>query len=78
VKEVSDSKDFALLEALAAGVADAIVTGFPVESVLVRVRKRPRGWRSSGRPLARSAPDRDRHRVGRDRTFLPGRRPRTA
>lgn len=43
VQEVSDSNDFALLEALAAAVADAIVTGFPVESVLVRVRKRPAG-----------------------------------
>jgi dihydroneopterin aldolase len=43
VKEVSDSKAFALLEALAAAVADAIVAGFPVESVLVRVRKRPAG-----------------------------------
>jgi 7,8-dihydroneopterin aldolase/epimerase/oxygenase len=43
VKEVSDSRAFALLEALATAVADAIVAGFPVESVLVRVRKRPAG-----------------------------------
>jgi dihydroneopterin aldolase len=41
VQGVSDGHAFALLEALAAAVADAIVTGFPVESARVRVRKRP-------------------------------------
>jgi 7,8-dihydroneopterin aldolase/epimerase/oxygenase len=41
VREVSDGRTFALLEALAAAVADAVVADFPVESVLVLVRKRP-------------------------------------
>jgi dihydroneopterin aldolase len=41
VRAVSDGHPFALLEALAAAVADAIAADFPVESVLVRVRKRP-------------------------------------
>ncbi len=47
VQEVSDSRRFALLEALAAAVADAIVERFPVERVRVRVRKpdvRPAGF----------------------------------
>jgi dihydroneopterin aldolase len=39
VREVSDSRTFNLLEALAAAVADAIVERFPVESVRLRVRK---------------------------------------
>ena len=44
VKEVSDSRRFALLEALAAAVADALAESFPVEHVRVRVRKhRPAG-----------------------------------
>ena len=46
VKEVSDRGQFALLETLAAAVADAIVAGFPVRRVRVRVRKpgvRPAG-----------------------------------
>ena len=41
VREVSDSRRFELIEALAAAVADAIVESFPVERVSVRVRKRP-------------------------------------
>ena len=41
VREVSASKQFRLLEALAAAVADAILAGFPVERVTVRVRKQP-------------------------------------
>lgn len=41
VQELSDGRTFALLEALAAAMADGIVAGFPVESVRVRVRKRP-------------------------------------
>ncbi len=41
VREVSDSRTFALLEALAAAVADRIVADFGVGSVRVRVRKRP-------------------------------------
>ena len=40
VKSVSDSKQFHLLEALAAEVADAIAESFPVDRVRVRVRKR--------------------------------------
>ncbi len=39
VQEVSDARQTKLLEALAAGVADAIVERFPVERVRVRVRK---------------------------------------
>ena len=40
VKEVSDAKQFALLEALAAAAADEIVSRFPVARARVRVRKR--------------------------------------
>jgi len=46
VRELSDTKQFALLEALAAAVADMIVERFAVERVTVRVRKpevRPAG-----------------------------------
>jgi dihydroneopterin aldolase len=46
VQAISDGRRFALLEALAAAVADAIVDRFPVERVRVRVRKtevRPAG-----------------------------------
>ncbi len=43
VREVSDSRSFQLLEALAAAVAGAILESFPVERVTVRVRKRPPG-----------------------------------
>jgi 7,8-dihydroneopterin aldolase/epimerase/oxygenase len=40
VKEISDSREFHLLEALAAAVADAVRQRFPVDRVRVRVRKR--------------------------------------
>ena len=40
VKEISDGRQFHLLEALAAAVADAIAERFDVERVRVRVRKR--------------------------------------
>lgn len=40
VREISDSRNFNLLEALASSVADAIVERFPVQRVRVRVRKR--------------------------------------
>jgi dihydroneopterin aldolase len=40
VKKISDGREFRLLEALAAAVADAIRQSFPVEHVRVRVRKR--------------------------------------
>ena len=46
VKEISDGRQFQLIEALAGAVADAIATRFPVERVRVRVRKpdpRPAG-----------------------------------
>jgi 7,8-dihydroneopterin aldolase/epimerase/oxygenase len=39
VNDVSDSRQFNLIEALAAAVADALVERFPVERVRVRVRK---------------------------------------
>jgi dihydroneopterin aldolase len=39
VREVSDSRSFNLLEALATAVADALVQRFPVRSVRVQVRK---------------------------------------
>jgi 7,8-dihydroneopterin aldolase/epimerase/oxygenase len=39
VREVSDARAFALLEALAAAVADALLRRFPAERVRVRVRK---------------------------------------
>lgn len=39
VREVSDGRQFHLLEALAAAAADAIAERFPVERVRVRVRK---------------------------------------
>ena len=46
VKEISDGRQFQLIEALAGAVADAIAERFPVEHVRVRVRKpdpRPAG-----------------------------------
>jgi dihydroneopterin aldolase len=39
VREVSEARQFQLLEALAAAVADAVRERFPVERVRVRVRK---------------------------------------
>ena len=39
VRDVSDGRQFALLEALAAAVADEIIARFPVRRVRVRVRK---------------------------------------
>lgn len=39
VREVSDGRAYHLLEALAAGVADELLSRFPVERVRVRVRK---------------------------------------
>ena len=46
VREISDSRSFHLLEALAAAVADGLAEAFPVERVRVRVRKR--GVRPAG------------------------------
>ena len=39
VREVSDGRQFQLLESLAAAVADALIARFPLERVRVRVRK---------------------------------------
>ena len=39
VKEISDGRQFTLLEALARAVADEVLLRFPVEHVHVRVRK---------------------------------------
>jgi dihydroneopterin aldolase len=39
VREVSVGRRFDLIEALAAAVADAVLAGFPVAAVTVRVRK---------------------------------------
>jgi 7,8-dihydroneopterin aldolase/epimerase/oxygenase len=40
VREISDARQFQLIEALAAAVADALAERFPVQYVRVRVRKR--------------------------------------
>jgi dihydroneopterin aldolase len=39
VQEVSDAREYRLIEALASAVADELAARFPVESVRVRVRK---------------------------------------
>jgi dihydroneopterin aldolase len=39
VREISEGREFSLIEALAAAVADALVARFEVERVRVRVRK---------------------------------------
>ena len=39
VREVSDARAFHLLESLAAALADALLVGFPITAVRVRVRK---------------------------------------
>ena len=39
VREVSEGRQFRLLETMAAAVADALMERFPLESALVRVRK---------------------------------------
>jgi 7,8-dihydroneopterin aldolase/epimerase/oxygenase len=43
IREVSDGRRFNLLEALAGAVADELQRRFPVEHVVVKVRKRPAG-----------------------------------
>jgi dihydroneopterin aldolase len=39
VREISNRRSYHLLEALAAGIADELLSRFPVERVRVRVRK---------------------------------------
>jgi dihydroneopterin aldolase len=51
VREISESKAFHLIEALAAAVADAVLARFEVERVRVRVRKP----HPAGVPAAHSA-----------------------
>ena len=51
VRQVSDGRQFSLIEALAAAVADALVARFELERVRVRVRKPHPG----GVPAAHSA-----------------------
>lgn len=53
VQEISDGKQFQLIEALAGAVADGIVERFPVEHVRVRVRKPDP--RPAGLPVSYSA-----------------------
>jgi dihydroneopterin aldolase len=53
VREASDARQFQLLEALAAAVADILADRFPVERVRVRVRKRD--VRPAGLPVAWTA-----------------------
>lgn len=53
VREISESRRFHLLEALAAAVADLVVARFPVEAVRVGVRKP--GVRDTGLPAAWTA-----------------------
>ena len=53
VREVSDGRDFQLLEALAAAVAEALVARFAIERVRLRVRKP--GLEVAGLPAAYSA-----------------------
>ena len=53
IREVSARRSFHLLEALAAAAADAVLSGFPLELVRVRVRK-PR-LSVAGLELAESA-----------------------
>jgi dihydroneopterin aldolase len=44
VREVSDAKNYKLIESLAAAAADDIASRFAVESVTVRVRKPAIAW----------------------------------
>ena len=44
VREVSDAREYKLIESLAAAAADAIVSRFEVESASVRVRKPGIRW----------------------------------
>jgi 7,8-dihydroneopterin aldolase/epimerase/oxygenase len=44
IRKVSDAGSYALLEKLAAAAAEAIVSGLPVRSVRVRVRKPGVSW----------------------------------
>jgi len=41
VRETAASREYVLLETLAHAIKQSVLTGFPVETVQVRVRKRP-------------------------------------
>ncbi len=60
VREVSDARRFRLLETLAAAVAEALLTRFPVSRVRVRVRKP--GIRPAGLPVEYSSGSVERSR----------------
>jgi 7,8-dihydroneopterin aldolase/epimerase/oxygenase len=60
VQEISDSRSFHLIEALAGAVADALLESFPVARVRVRVRKP--GVRPSGLQTEYSAATVERSR----------------
>jgi 7,8-dihydroneopterin aldolase/epimerase/oxygenase len=60
VRDISGARQFSLLEALAAAVADAIVERFPVERARVRVRKRD--VEPAGLPVAWTAATVERRR----------------
>ena len=46
VREVAASREYVLLETLAHSIAQSVLADFPVESVKVRVRKRPAVFRA--------------------------------
>lgn len=61
VRDLSDAGSYKLLESLAAAAAEAIVTGFAVDSVTVRVRKPGvawAGWTAATASRARSSSSR--------------------
>ena len=62
VREVSDSRAYQLLEALAAAIADGVLERFSVERVRLRVRKPDVAL---GVPVEHAAVEVDRHRAGR-------------
>lgn len=51
VREVVEGRSFHLLEALAAATAEAILDGFRVRRVRVRIAKQNLGWSTGGRAV---------------------------
>jgi len=51
VRDVVESRSFHLLEALAAATAEAILDGFRVRKVKVRIAKQNLGWTTGGRAV---------------------------